>query len=296
MAGRQPSVVLGGKGMLGADLVAAIEADGTFAPAVVGDLPEVDITREDSIGSFLEAKEPRFVFNCAAYTNVDGCESHRDEAFAVNATGAGNAAAAAARVGARLIHVSTDFVFDGALRRPYEETDPPAPLSVYGKSKLAGEAAVAERGKQWAIARTAWLYGGHSGRNFVDLMLRLCREKDELKVVTDQVGSPTWSADLARALIAMVKRGVEGVFHAANDGACTRFEWVERIVEYAGLSTRLVPADSAAFPRPAPVPAYSALSTAKLRRETGWQPEYSFEDTLATVLDDWRERVRVTQS
>jgi len=269
MAESGPSVVLGGKGMLGADLVAAIEADGTFAPAIVADLPEVDITCENSVRPFLADHKPYVVFNCAAYTNVDGCESHRDEAFAVNATGTGNVAAAAAQIGARLIHVSTDFVFDGALRRPYEETDTPAPLSVYGKSKLAGEEAVAERGKQWAIARTAWLYGGHNGRNFVDLMLRLCREKDELKVVTDQVGSPTWSADLARALIAMAKGGVEGVFHTANDGACTRLEWVERIVEYAGLSTRLVPADSAAFPRPATVPAYSALSTAKLHRETG---------------------------
>ena len=217
----------------------------------------------------MEEHKPRFVFNCAAYTNVDGCESHRDEAFAVNANGAGNAAASAARVGARLIHVSTDFVFDGSLRRPYEETDPPAPLSVYGKSKLAGEEAVAERGGHWAIARTAWLYGGHNGRNFVDLMVRLCREKDVLKVVTDQVGSPTWSADLARALVAMAKQNVEGIFHTANAGACTRFEWVERIVEYAGLVTRLVPADSAAFPRPATVPLYSALNVSKLRRETG---------------------------
>ena len=269
MAERKPSVVLGGKGMLGADLVAAIEADGTFAPALVGDLPEVDITREDSLARFLKDHKPRVVFNCAAYTNVDGCESRSEEAYAVNATGAGNAATAAARIGARLIHVSTDFVFDGALRRPYEETDPPAPLSVYGRSKLAGEKAVAERGGAWAIARTAWLYGGHGGKNFVDLMSRLCREKEELKVVTDQVGSPTWSADLAEALVVMAKRGAEGVFHAANDGACSRFEWVECIVEYAGLATRLVPADSSAFPRPATVPAYSALSVAKLRRETG---------------------------
>ena len=269
MAETKSSVVLGGKGMLGADLVAAIKADGTFAPALVGDLPEVNIAAEDSVNRFLEDAAPGVVFNCAAYTDVDGCESHRDEAFAANATGAGNVAAAAARIGARLIHVSTDYVFDGALRRPYEETDPPAPLSVYGQSKLAGEKAVAERGGQWAIARTAWLYGGHGGKNFVDLMLRLCREKEELKVVTDQVGSPTWSADLAQALVAMAKRGAEGVFHIANDGACSRFEWVERIVEYAGLPTRLVPADSSAFPRPATVPAYSALSVAKLRREIG---------------------------
>ena len=180
-------------------------------------------------------------------TDVDGCESKRDLAFAVNATAAGLVAAAAASLGALLIHLSTDFVFDGRKRAPYVEDDPPAPLSVYGQSKLAGERLVAERAGKWIIARTAWLYG-RTRMNFVDRMLQLGLEKEELSVVTDQVGSPTWTRDLAAALIALAQSGETGIFHAANSGACSRYEQVKLMFECAGLRTRLRPADSSAFP------------------------------------------------
>ena len=191
-----------------------------------------------------------------------------DLAFALNATAAGLVAAAAASLGALLIHVSTDFVFDGRKGAPYVEEDPPAPISVYGQSKLAGERLVAERAGKWIIARTAWLYG-RARMNFVDRMLQLGMEKEELSVVTDQVGSPTWTRDLAAALIALAGSGETGIFHAANSGACSRYEQVKLMFEYAGLRTRLRPVDSSAFPRAAAVPACSPLSVEKLRRRTG---------------------------
>ena len=282
MSTRPKAIVIGGKGMLGVDLMAALEEDGTFAPAMVGDLPEVDITSMDSLRKFFGDARPEIIFNCAAYTDVDGCESKRDPAFAVNGAGAGNVAEMAKTLGARLIHMSTDFVFDGKKASPYCEDDPTGPLSAYAESKLEGERQVTARGDKWCIARTAWLYGAH-GRNFVDLMLRLAKEKDELSVVTDQVGSPTWTRDLAEALIALAKRDAQGIFHTANAGACSRYEQVQFIVECARLATRVVPVDSSAFPRPATVPPYSPLSVEKLRYEVGHTMR-PWRDALAAYL------------
>jgi len=276
------AIIIGGKGMLGFDLMAALERDGTYAPAIVGDLPEVDITRMNSLREFFGDARPEIIFNCAAYTDVDGCESKRDVAFSVNGLGAGNVAEMATTLGARLIHISTDFVFDGKKASPYCEDDPPGPLSAYAESKLQGEQQVMARGGNWLIARTAWLYGAH-GRNFVDLMLRLAKEKAELSVVTDQVGSPTWTYDLAEALIALAKHGAQGVFHTANTGSCSRYEQVQLIVECARLATRILPVDSSAFPRSATVPPYSPLNMEKLRRETGHTMR-PWRDALAAYL------------
>jgi dTDP-4-dehydrorhamnose reductase len=158
-------------------------------------------------------------------------------------------------------------VFDGRKRTPYVEDDPPAPISVYGQSKLAGERLVAERAGKWIVARTAWLYG-RTRMNFVDRMLQLGLQKEELSVVTDQVGSPTWTRDLAAALIALARSGETGIFHTVNSGACSRYEQVKLMFECAGLRTRLRPVDSSAFPRVAAVPACSPLSVEKLRLRT----------------------------
>jgi len=268
MANLGNAAVLGGRGMLGLDLVEACTADGEFGEVLSGDLPEADITDEKSLRRFLGGLKPTVVFNCAAVTDVDGCESRRDLAYAVNAEGAGTVAAVAKSLGATLIHLSTDFVFDGRKAAPYVEDDPPAPLSVYGRSKLAGERLVAQCAGRWLIARTAWLYG-RGGDNFVDRMLRLGREKAEVSAVTDRVGSPTWTRDLAAALLALAKSSEQGVFHACNSGACSRYEQTALMFERAGFSARVRPADSSAFPRAAAVPAYSALSVERLRRRTG---------------------------
>jgi len=286
------AVVLGARGMLGSDLVPALRADPGFARVEAADLPKVDITDPSGLRAYLAAARPDVVFNCAAYTDVDGCESRPDLARTVNAEAAGEVADAAASRGALLIHVSTDFVFDGRKRTPYVEEDPPAPLSVYGASKLEGERRVAERGGRWLIVRTAWLYGA-SRTNFVDRMLqaarRAAREGGELRAVTDRVGSPTWTADLARILVALARRFLEQgtdareVFHAVNRGACSRHEEVEFIVRCANLPVKVRPVTSSSFPRPACTPAYSALSTEKLRRTLG-QSMRPWQDALREYL------------
>ena len=230
---------MGGRGMLGVDLVAALRYSG-FARVQAADLPEVDITDDDRLRGFFAKIKPAVIFNCAALTDVDGCESNREGALAVDAEGAGRLARLAASLGARLIHVSTDYVFDGKKASPYGEEDPPAPLSAYGESKLEGERLVAAAGGKWAIARTAWLYG-RGGKNFIDRILELATQGDEVSVVTDQVGSPTWTRDLAEALVAMARHDAQGLFHVANDGACSRYEMVRFLADCLRLPVNVQP-------------------------------------------------------
>lgn len=261
-------LVVGHQGMLGADLTRILTE--TFPDTRLSglDLPEFDITDERGVEKALDMCRPDVVVNCAAYTDVDGCETETRLAMAVNGDGPGFLARAAKRTGARLIHVSTDFVFDGRKSTPYTEDDATRPLSAYGASKLAGEQAVRAEGDRWVIARTAWLYG-KNGPNFVNRMLKLAREKQELSVVTDQVGSPTWTCDLSHAICALIGSHASGLFHTVNGGCCSRFELVEEIVRSGESGVRLRPVDSSAFPRPARVPSYSPLDTSKLTRETG---------------------------
>jgi len=260
-------VVLGGRGMLGTDLVGALRRHPAFDRVEVADLPEVDVTRLDPLLALLRRSRPDVVVNCAAFTDVDGCEGRPEHAFAVNAVGAGNAATAAEAVGAHIVHISTDYVFDGRKGAPYVEEDPPAPLSVYGKSKLEGEHRVAAVSR-WTIVRTAWLYGRH-GDNFVHRILARAREKREILGVTDQVGSPTWTRDLSLALIAIIERGATGLFHAANAGACSRYEQICHMLRCADIPVEVRPVDSAAFPRPAAIPPNSALDCSRLAKVTG---------------------------
>ena len=269
-------LVVGHKGMLGLDLTDALRRAFPEAEVRGRDLPDVDITDAGSVAGAFDATRPDVVINCAAYTDVDGCETNTALAMAVNGDGPGVLAAACRDRGARLVHISTDFIFDGLKGAPYAEDDPPNPLSAYARGKLAGEEAVRREGGDWVIARTAWLYGRH-GKNFVDLMVRLAGEREELSVVTDQVGSPTWTRDLAGALVSLIAAGATGVYHTVNAGACSRYEQVEEIVRALGLPTRLKAVDSSAFPRAAKVPAASPLDTAKLTRDTGH------------VMRPWRE-------
>ncbi|OBI20780.1 MULTISPECIES: dTDP-4-dehydrorhamnose reductase [unclassified Mycobacterium] len=206
------------------------------------------------------------VINCAAYTDVDGAESDEAGAYAVNATGPENIARACARAGARFIHVSTDYVFDGdfggAPPHPYEPSDQPAPQSVYGRSKLAGEEAVLAALPEAVIVRTAWVYTGGDGKDFVAVMRRLAAGDGPVRVVDDQVGSPTYVGDLAAALLQVADDHVPGpILHAANEGAVSRFEQTRAIFSECGADpARVQPVSTAEFPRPAPRPSYSALS------------------------------------
>jgi dTDP-4-dehydrorhamnose reductase len=219
---------------------------------------------------------PDAVVNCAAYTDVDGAQSDPQTAAAINERGAGLVAAAAAEVGASIVHVSTDYVFDGSKREPWLESDPVAPLGAYGASKLAGELAVAAANPAHAIVRTAWLFGA-GGRNFVDTMLALGAERDEVSVVADQVGCPTWTGHLAEALLEVAGRPQDtGIHHVAGAGSCSWNELAIEVFERAGIDCRVVPTTSAAFPRPARRPAYSVLGS---------------ERPAPVVLPAWQEGV-----
>jgi dTDP-4-dehydrorhamnose reductase len=240
---------------------------------------ELDVTDADAALRAIEDAEPEAIVNCAAWTDVDGAEADRDGAMAVNATGAGNVARAAAAVNARIVQVSTDYVFNGRKDQPWVESDPVDPQSVYGLSKLRGEEQVADATSRHAIVRTAWLFGV-GGPNFVDTMLRLASERDEVSVVTDQVGSPTWTGHLADALIELAERDDFGIHHIAGGGSCSWNELALETFDRAGVSCRVLPTTSDAFKRPAPRPTYSVLGTE--RRDPILLPRW--QDGLAAHL------------
>jgi dTDP-4-dehydrorhamnose reductase len=255
-------LVTGAGGMLGQDVVRAAEADGDEVIALArGDL---DVTDERAVAAALSDEQLDAVINCAAWTDVDGAESDPDGADAVNALGAANVANAAAQVGARLVHVSTDYVFDGdrsAEESPYVESDVPGPRSVYGASKLAGEEAVVAADGSHAIVRSSWLFGV-GGRNFVATMLALGAERDEVTVVTDQLGCPTATAHLAPALLALARdEDAQGLFHVAGGGRCSWHELAVEAFRQAGIACRVLPCTTAEMPRPAPRPPFSALAS-----------------------------------
>jgi dTDP-4-dehydrorhamnose reductase len=250
--------VTGAGGMLGRAVAAAARAAGHDVLALThGDL---DVTDEAAVGAAIGSARPGALVNCAAWTDVDGAEEHEPEATQVNGAAAGNLARAAAAAGARIVHVSTDYVFAGDAREPYVESSPVGPRSAYGRSKLAGERAVTQAGGDHAIVRTAWLFG-EGGHNFVDTMLTLGSERDELRVVDDQIGCPTWTGHLAPALVRAAEGGPPGVYHAAGAGRCSWFDLARAAIDGAALRCSVVPATTAEFPRPAPRPAFSVLAS-----------------------------------
>ncbi len=223
---------------------------------------ELDITDAAAVQAKLGDVRPDAVINCAAYTNVDGAESDEASALSVNGDGAGILAAAAAGLGAWTIHVSSDYVFDGTKTEPYVESDPTGPASAYGRSKLAGELAVARAAPDaHTIVRSSWLFGA-GGPCFPKTILRLAGERDELSVVDDQVGCPTFTGHLAEALVSLaVGDRIAGVVHVAGGGRCSWYEFASQIVALSGIDCQVNPCTSAEFARPAPRPAYSVLVT-----------------------------------
>ena len=270
-------LVVGANGMLGHDLMEVLEGD------VRGlDLPEIDITDLGSVRKALLTLKPQIIINSAAYTDVDGCESSVEQAMAINGEGVGLLALTAREIGAKLVQVSTDYVFDGNKGVPYLEDDPVGPLSIYGESKLAGELNAAMAPKH-LIVRTQWLYGVH-GKNFVETMLRLAGERSELAVVDDQIGSPTFTRDLACAIKALLDKGCTGAYHAANSGFCSWNEFARAIFEEQGLQITVKPMTTAELQRPAPRPLYSTLDCGKLERDTGFIPR-PWREALREYLD-----------
>ncbi len=249
-------LVTGAGGMLGRDVLLAA---GNAGHDVVGyGRAELDVTNPAALDRKLDLERPDVVINCAAWTDVDGAETAEGAAFAVNGSGAGNVAAAAAKVEARILHVSTDYVFDGVKGAPYVESDQPAPLSAYGRPKLAGEEAVAAANKRHFIVRSAGLFG-LGGRNFVDTMLQLAKTRSEVTVVRDQVGSPTYTWHLAYGIVRLIE-GIEyGIHHMAAAGQCSWYEFAREIFELAKVERRVLSITSEEFGAPAPRPPFSAL-------------------------------------
>jgi dTDP-4-dehydrorhamnose reductase len=270
--------ITGAGGMLGQEVVRAARRRGHEVVALTRD--DADVTDPRAVRAVLSAAAPDVVVNCAAWTDVDGAEEDEDAAMTINCAGAGNVAVAAAACRARVVHVSTDYVFDGEKRLPYVESDPVAPRSAYGRTKLAGERTVAEVAADHAIVRTAWLFGA-GGRNFVDTMLRLGAQRDEVHVVTDQVGCPTWTGHLAPALLDLAAAGASGVFHVAARGQCSWYDLAAAAFRRAGLDCEVRPTTSARFVRPAPRPAFSVLRSE--RPESPVLP--AWERGLAAYLD-----------
>jgi dTDP-4-dehydrorhamnose reductase len=258
-------LIVGSAGMLGRDVHRAGERAGHELVPV--DLPELDITDAAAVGAFFAQGSVEAVINCAAWTDVDGAETHREQAQAVNANGARNLARAAAELDIPLLHISTDYVFDGEAPRdpqgrprPYLESDPTGPRSVYGATKLEGEREVLKASPRHAVVRTAWLYG-IDGRNFVDTMLRLADEREAVQVVDDQIGSPTWSGHLAPAVLGLLEREVRGLAHLTGGGAVSWNGFAREIFRQAERSCRVETATSEQMARPAPRPAYSVLES-----------------------------------
>jgi dTDP-4-dehydrorhamnose reductase len=276
-------VVLGARGMLGTDVVRAAGEAGAEVRALGS--ADVDITDGPAVAAALADAPVDVVVNCAAYTRVDDAETDEDTASAVNGDGAGNVAAACAAAGARLLHISTDYVFGGDARSPYPEDAPPNPRSAYGRTKLAGELAVRHRlpERSWVV-RTAWLYGA-AGRSFIGTMLELERSRDTVGVVDDQCGQPTWTADLSGRLVALVAaEAPPGIYHGTNSGRTTWFGLAQAVFAAVGADpARVRPTTTDHCPRPAPRPAYSVLAHDRWAA-AGLQPMRPWQDALAEAM------------
>ncbi len=247
----------------------------------VENITPLDITDLDAVLELCDSIKPYAIINCAALTNVDGCEVMVDSAYKINALGPRNLAIASAKTGAKLVHISTDYVFPGDGSRPYTEFDTPAPKSMYGTTKLAGENFVKEFAKDWFIIRTAWLYG--DGKNFVKTMLRLSETHDEVSVVNDQLGSPTSAEELAKAIMSLVPTNNYGLYHGTCEGVCSWADFTKEIFRLAGKSTKVNPVTSAQYkemnPASADRPAYSVLEN------------YMFKLTGGYAFADWHDAI-----
>jgi dTDP-4-dehydrorhamnose reductase len=246
---------------------------------------ELDITSAGACKKVAEAIKAEVLVNATGFTDVDECETRREEAMMLNSTAVGYLAEACRASGMKLVHFSTDYVFDGASAHPYQEDDKVHPLSIYGRSKLAGESAVTGSLIPYILIRTSWLFG-KSGKNFVDTILKLSKQHSILKVVSDQKGSPTYTNDLAQAVGALVKMEATGIFHVTNSGSCTWHEFATEIVKQkTDGSVQVLPVDSTVVGRPAKRPAYSVLDNGKFRRTTGMQMR-SWQEALALYLNE----------
>lgn len=280
-------LVTGANGQLGRSMRRLAEKYPQF-DFVMTDVEELDICNNAAVMSFVEEKKPDFIVNCAAYTAVDNAEDNEPLCTKLNCEAVRNIGQAAQTVGARVIHISTDYVFNGRNFQPYTEDDEPNPASVYGRTKLAGEIALQASCRESVIIRTAWLYS-EFGKNFVKTMLRLCRERDEIRVVFDQIGTPTYAGDLAQAVMSVVVSAeagnfAPGIYHFTNEGVCSWYDFTVKIVEIAGLSCRVVPIETKDYPSKAERPHFSVLNKSKIKSTYGIDIPH-WETSLRKMLE-----------
>lgn len=267
-------IITGCNGQLGKAMNQVYE-NSTEYECVNTDVAELDITNLEEVIAFVEKQKPYAIINCAAHTNVNACESQKELAYKINAIGPRNLSIAANKVGAKVVHVSTDYVFAGNADTPYTEFDAVGPQGMYGATKLAGENFVKQFAEKYFIVRTAWLYG--DGNNFVKTMLKLAKTNDTVKVVGDQVGSPTSALELARAIKALVPTENYGLFHGTCEGVCSWADFAEEIFRQAGLSTKVLHITTEEYPTPAKRPAYSVLEN------------FMFHLTTEVRFADWKD-------
>lgn len=274
------TLVLGAKGQLGRDLMQVFAGRG----AVKGcDLPQLDIANEVALQPIVEQFAPTVIINAAAYTDVDGAEDDLEQAFLANETGARNVSELAAYHNVPVVYFSTDYVFDGTKNTPYTPEDPIAPLGVYGESKAAGESATRHANAQHFILRTAWLYGP-GGKNFVEKIVEAAETRPKLRVVDDEIGSPTHTRDLAEATLALLQTEAYGTYHAVNNGDCTRYAFAKEIVRLTAMGSTLESCASAEFATRAERPRYSVLDNSKLTEACGYEFR-PWQEALSDYMD-----------
>lgn len=281
-------LITGSKGQLGNDLKQCIDTS-KYQP-IFTDKEELDITDETQLFQFFNRLKIDYIINCAAYTAVDNAEKDEKTAYKINAEAPALIAEIASKQKIKLIHISTDYVFNGLSYTPYREENPTNPLSVYGKSKLKGEKAILNSGCQYVIIRTSWLYSSF-GHNFVKTMMRLGNERKELNVVYDQIGTPTYAADLAQACIEIIQKTEQkqiefkkGIYHFSNEGVCSWYDFAQNIMQYLNLDCKINPIETKNFPTPAKRPFYSLLNKEKIKQTFQIEIPY-WHDSLIKCLN-----------
>lgn len=272
-------LITGSNGMLGHDLIEVLKDKHEL---LLTTSKTLDITDADSVMDFIVKSNPDIVINSAAYTDVDGCESNPDLAYNVNGEGVKNLALACREVDCPLVHISTDYVFNGQNDRPWVEDDEIGPISIYGKSKLKGEEHIKEILEKYFIVRTAWLYGVN-GRNFPRTMLELAQNHSEITVVYDEVGTPTYTPDLAKGISKLIETDYYGTYHLTNSGNCSWCEFARYIFEVADVDVNVIPVTASEFARPAPRPSYSVLENRNWV-ENGFEPLRNYKEAIKEYI------------
>lgn len=294
-------LITGAKGQLGNELLSILKKGFSEigfinevyknCEVVSADVDELDITNSKNVMDFCQKENPDIIINCAAMTNVDGCETNLEAAMKINAIGPLNLARVCNKIDAKLVHISTDYVFSGTGKLPYNEWDICAPESIYGKSKLLGEQYVREHSSKYFIVRTAWLYG-YVGNNFVKTMLKLGKEKDQIKVVNDQIGNPTNANDLAHHILKIALTDNYGIYHCTGNDEISWFDFASLIMKYADLNCKVVPCTTDEFPRPAKRPAFSSLNNLMLRCTVGDEMR-PWQDALLMYLNTLKQENKI---